>query len=360
MELFKQLRGEAEPSAKRRKKRSRKKNALLAHPAILPILAVWGAAMLGGIVAVLPAQVIDGFAQSLGLAVPTFTARFAFAFLAALIGAGIAYGVGVGLRARGGKRRRKSAFRASSKPKEIALINPAQDLGSDSLDAPLEIVEAEEASETSAPAEQEGPRQPTLGELAERNFEMEPVVTEEVEDGPSPVFTRKHFKAALIESCEGATCEAADTEEAQGKPREMELAEFAALENRNAVWVEEPGAEPAPKIPDAPASKLVEAPPSALDKLRATPPEDLSLVQMVERFAAALHERQERERAHPIAMGQPRDAALAEALKALTLFTEGGLDKAKSRSGPDGTDIGETERELRDALAKLQGLRGAA
>jgi hypothetical protein len=98
---------------------------------------------------------------------------------------------------------------------------------------------------------------------------------------------------------------------------------------------------------------------SALDRLRKVPPQDLSLVQMVERFAAALHEFQQRESAQPQAQGQNRDQALAEALRALTMFTEHGF-AANAPAKQSGDELQDTTRELRDALAKLQTLRGAA
>ena len=99
-------------------------------------------------------------------------------------------------------------------------------------------------------------------------------------------------------------------------------------------------------------------PESALEKLRQKPTAELSLVEMVERFAGALHQHQEAERARQDTNAPGRDVALAEALKALTLFTEGGFDKAGA--APATNQLGETERDLREALTKLQTLRGAA
>ena len=84
---------------------------------------------------------------------------------------------------------------------------------------------------------------------------------------------------------------------------------------------------------------------------------------MVERFAVALHDHQEAERANPTSQPSPqRDAALAEALKALTMFTESGIDADLAALGADKASAGlkDTTDELREALAKLQKLRGAA
>jgi len=98
-------------------------------------------------------------------------------------------------------------------------------------------------------------------------------------------------------------------------------------------------------------------------------PEELSLVEMVERFAGALHDHQQAERERQPQSAPVRDAALAEALKALTLFTQRGFDNAatpvQSAVQTDETEeelgaLGQTERDLREALVKLQSLRGAA
>jgi hypothetical protein len=148
-------------------------------------------------------------------------------------------------------------------------------------------------------------------------------------------------------------------------PRELDLAQFAKLPGRNGVWVE----EAAPQQTGARQQ-------TALEKLRQVPPQKLSLIQMVERFAAALHEHQQGGRAslaknashdpspHPSNGQAQRDAALAEALKALTLFTQGGFDQdGFDKGGPESqspNQVSDTTNELRVALAKLQNLRGAA
>jgi hypothetical protein len=85
--------------------------------------------------------------------------------------------------------------------------------------------------------------------------------------------------------------------------------------------------------------------PSAIERLRAVPPSELSLVQMVERFAAALHEHQSTPAGSTCLAA--RDAALAEALKALALLSRD--SEAQTQSEP-----------VRAALGRLQELRGAA
>ncbi|MCR9180739.1 MAG: hypothetical protein NXH71_11000, partial [Erythrobacteraceae bacterium] len=147
-------------------------------------------------------------------------------------------------------------------------------------------------------------------------------------------------------------------------PRELDLAQFAVMPGRNAVWVVDettpaaparPTPEPVPEplSPSAPSPVAIPAASrpaghSAIEHLRAVPPGELSLIQMVERFAAALHEHQAAAERRADHNGPAdRDAALAQALKALASFS------------PEGHGEPETA-PLRDALARLQELRGAA
>jgi hypothetical protein len=83
--------------------------------------------------------------------------------------------------------------------------------------------------------------------------------------------------------------------------------------------------------------------------LRAAPPEQLSLAEMVERFAGALHEHRETGPRRPMTPKDiaAREAALAEALRALAALS--GDDRPAPAREP-----------LADALTRLQGVRGAA
>jgi len=241
--------------------------SIFAHPAFVPMIAAWGAAVCGLSVFVLPD-----------------TSAF-LAIAAAILGGAFLYLAARALNARSAPV--SSDIGVAAEPDEAVLpINPAQDLGSDSLDAPIEDMFLFE------------PEHP----------EEEPVIAEE------PV--------------------EAEDEEPAVEPKE----EVAPPENTG------PAPKPLPK--------------SALEELRQTPTEELSLVQMVERFAAALHDYQKQEHARMAATGPGRDVALAEALKALDLFTERGFDKGGAATGT--ANLGETERELQAALTKLQNLRGAA
>ena len=445
---------EREP-AKRKKSRSKPSGALTAIAAqrfFVPAVCAWGAALLGLSIVVLPDAAINRITVLTSLGFLGSWAKFAYASVAALFGAGIAYFASGSMheRARASDESVSVVTAVNSRRSDrVDPINPATDLGSESLDAPIEDGEFEELREDCSASDAK--RQPTLGELSKRGYEMEaPEDVDGDDNGGDALFTRKHFQSALIETCEGEACEAAtceaagsfsdddgpvadeaeaesdsdmaqvtttakrddnpapigspaapsagaswsltqftppspqaapqpekaapnisaftqsgeaspvkvvpDPEPLPEKPQALDLGEFAELPSRNAVWVEEPSEEAVQTPERAPAPVRAPVPASALEKLRERNPEELSLVEMVERFAGALHEHQEAERASIAKSGPTRDAALAEALKALTLFTENGFDKGAPAADP--VQLGQTERELRDALVKLQGLRG--
>ena len=393
-----QLRKHLEQEPVKRRKSAAPKNrfsALAAHKAFVPIVTIWGAALFGLSMAVLPYSMIGRIGAASGGLIPGNLVGIVLPALAAMIGGALALIVSTGLRSaarsdRPGATDIYSAYNAS----RTRPIDPASELGSESLDAPIaeglyedaddaEVADADIADADtgeSAPAS----REPTLGELAKRGYEIED--PDEDKRDTDLAFTHTQYKDALIECCEGATCEAADTEtdtdanadtaeatksplvakprrsDSESKPRALDLGEFAELKGRNAVWVEEPVDQPAQVQPATVTAAVDEPagsePATALEKLRRKSTEELSLVEMVERFAGALHEHQQSERGRTAQGGPGRDVALAEALKALTLFTEGGFDTG-SRDAQIG-QLSQTERDLRDALAKLQTLRGAA
>ncbi len=411
-----------------------------AHTSFVPMVSAWGAALLGLSVVVLPGGTVSQIAAPIGLDVLGGSVKFVFAGVAALLGGGLAFVIANALHARARRSVKPVSIVSNVTSRRVRPINPAAELGSDSLDAPIDKMpfgSEEERTEDGEFEELSGEDfdalddtsepQPTLGELAQRGYDIEAPEEDAADQG----FTRSAFKMALIETCEGATCEAAPAEKPAAetapvpeqapelaakqplgrpassaastgnswsltqftpektpeapknpetaplaeKPRALDLAEFAELPGRNGVWVEEETPEaPAPQAatpqaatpkPRAVPDAINPAPVGALEKLRQTPTQDLSLVQMVERFAGALHDHQQAERSRLPKNGVGRDAALAEALKALTLFTERGFDQPNVSNVPasnhaNETELGQTERELRDALAKLQNLRGAA
>lgn len=140
-------------------------------------------------------------------------------------------------------------------------------------------------------------------------------------------------------------------------PVTLDLEEFGALETRDGVWVEGPqdaetpqetapveAAKPEVRAPENSQRRANPAVPTALAKLRATPVHDLNMLQMMERFAAALEERK-------------ATAAFAKALKYADC-------EPPAQMAPNQQEIkAAANREsdkLRNALDKLGELRGAA
>lgn len=276
---------------------------LPAHRLFAPLLGVWGAALGGLTTLVLPQPVLFSAAVALGLGALGGLAPFALAAIAALI-LGAAMLMLARLISRKTVRQADAPSLAAMAIRRVRTIDPVSDLGSNSLDEPV----------ASQP-------------FASHTPQAEPAPEAALHDLPPP--------------------------------RALDLGEFVALAGRNAVWVEEPapgGAEAATctSIPDAaPECDAAPAPlraesSAAIERLRAVPPSELSMVQMVERFAAAMHEHQ----ATALQNGQRadlagRDAALAEALKALATLSVG--------SGEDPHND-----PLRASISRLQELRGAA
>ncbi|MDC8753625.1 hypothetical protein OIK40_03110 [Erythrobacter sp. sf7] len=295
-------RGQKDKPGKRKHARKQRR-PLATHPLFAPVLGLWGAALGGLVVLVLPPATAFAAAVAIGLGVLGGMAQFVLAALAATV-------LGTALFVMGRKAGRNSPRPASDPSlammalRRVQTIDPASELGSASLDEPIETM---------------------------------PFAAREPE------------------------AEAAAPQVTPPPPRMLDLSEFAELPGRNAVWVEETDVAPAAvsepdHVPDplpesAPVAAAVAASPAnpgVIAQLRAVPPSELSLVQMVERFAAALHERQagpgpSGHRADPAA----REAVLAEALRALAALS-------------DADDSGAGSEPLRDALTRLQELRGAA
>ncbi|QUL37115.1 hypothetical protein [Erythrobacter sp. JK5] len=360
-------------------RRRRRRKPIAAHPAFVPVLAVWGAAAAGLIVLVLPRDTIANLPAAAAFAAFGPLAHYLFAAIAAAIGAACA--AVFAKRWRGNTPPAAAQARADDDDVQLLrAINPASELGSASLDAPIETEPGNSAATGEVDAD-------------EAIAEAWPGSTEE------PAFDHDDDTLELCEAyetdapCESAACEPdplsppADeieensTDEApvqlrrparrrRDRGRDLELVQ--ALTDHRArqmahssgqldlgVFAQVTANEPAVAGPAQPTA--------AAEKLRETPVEDLSLVQMVERLALALqqHRSAAQANAEP-APSTERDAALADALRALTRLTENSLctaqvepvgDPAES-TVPTGQDT--DERDLREALGKLQNLRGAA
>jgi hypothetical protein len=310
---------------------------LALHPLFGIVLGLWGAALGGLVTLVLPRDWVLVAAAKAGLAGIGANAPFVLAAIAALALGAVMFAIaGIFTRASNRADRRKNTpSLAAMAVRHVQTIDPANELGSRKLDDPVETIPF---------------------------------------SGLKPGFESGTPDTAGAEAGAGA-----EAEPAALPPLELDLEEFGALPGRNAVWVEDQGylgtrseraappmPEPltAPAVTDtppapahAPEPVLQAVPParprpsgpSAIERLRAVPPSELSLVQMVERFAAALHEHQSAPTGGNLHRGDQagREAALAEALKALAAFSP---DEGAAPQG----------EPLRAALARLQELRGAA
>lgn len=295
-----------------RKRRKRAPGLLVAHRVFAPMMGLWGAVLAGASVMVVPGPVFAGAIAGTMLADLGALAQPAIAGLAAVL-------LGTGLFVIAAAASRKASRRGETlSVAEFAVrrvIDPARDLGGQSLDDPLDTMPF------AKPAWQD-----VTETAAEPEFTAPPAL--EDESGPAPL--------------------------------SMDLAAFAELPGRNAVWVEENVAEaeseadadvsePLPEIDQPVASVTVANLPlpepgtAALARLRAVPTSELSLAEMVERFAGALHEHRTSPPARSLSAADlaAREAALAEALKALAALS--------------GEDASSSVREpLRAAIAQLQ------
>ena len=287
----------------------------MAHRVFAPVLGVWGVLLAAATVMVVPSALIQTAAAgtyiaSLGdLAQPVLAG-----FAGALLG-GVLFAVAALMSARA-RRRADAPSVAQRAVRNIRPIDPARDLGSRSLDDPIEAMP-----------------------FAKPAWQDEPVAEPEAQDPAAP------------------EPEAAPEFAAEPAPVAMDLAAFAELPGRNAVWIEDQvAAEPQPEmetpepVVSAPVStlRLPEPGTAALARLRAVPPSELSMAEMVERFAGALHEHRASPQTRSLSAADlaAREAALAEALKALAALS--------------GEDASNSVREpLRAALAQLQTPRRA-
>lgn len=298
--------------------RKNKKASLVANRAFAPLLGLWGLALGTLVVLVLPAPMVEATTRglmsgNLGLPVQPLVAGI----VGILLGSALFVLAATFSAAARRKFSKPSIVRRAVR--ELRPIDPVRDLGSRSLDEPIETMPFASPAWSDADLDVAAPEPPAT----------------------PPV-------------------------------RELDLSEFAELPGRNAVWVEEPASDtqtPAPVEAEMPRAepaaperqvaplRAVASPPdpgtAALTRLRSVPASELSLPQMVERFAGALHEHRTTppERSLSTADLAAREAALAEALKALAAITGPVRDVAASPNDGD---------RLHAALAQLQPKRGAA
>jgi hypothetical protein len=272
------------------------KLSLAAHRAFAPLLGLWGALLGAGVVLVLPTAMIVQLLHGTLIGTWASAAQPALAWIVGGLLGGLLFAVAA-YRHVGARRQGRGPSIAAMAARQVTPINPARDLGSLRLDDPVE-------------------RMP-FSTPAWRDADL---------DNAKPVAAA----AAPAPAPASATA-----------PVELDLAAFAELPGRNAVWVEDlpaapeaaPGAAPeaatAPQLDPvadmrARRNRAVAAPipapgSAALARLREVPANELSLAQMVERFAGALDEVRKTAPGRSLAPSDlaARDAALAEALKAL-------------------------------------------
>lgn len=383
------------------KRRYKRKRSIAAHPIFVPAIVVWGAALFGLAMFVLPASTVQSVASTVGLGSLGGWGRIILAVLVALLGAAVARIFARKWQAHRGVNSKVAKAGATD---DIDAIDPSQELGSESLDAPIaddfgEQDIAEEGRIEESDFEEDDVLELSLEELAENNEDAawidggEDVVEDDTADRltlgeeigeeaqapltaqPSPrakrgfPFSRRSKPGSASTGVKQVELVRAMKGHLARQTEKIDAATPGAMREDDAA----PICEVAPTAPIA--SSLNTPPPprptgSAVDRLREIPPHELSLVQMVERFAAALHDHQEAAHARAAA-GAPagREAELAEALKALAVFTQDRFtqDSLSANLGATAT-AGEAapdpeapaKPEIRDAMAKLQKLRGAA
>ncbi|MEL7198022.1 MAG: hypothetical protein AAGL10_06880 [Pseudomonadota bacterium] len=425
--------------------------AIASHPIFKPALMGWAALVIAVAIFVLPSDLIAQFAAMTGLSVLGDAARYVLALIGAVIGGGIGFGLAALIKSGQSaattcvetehETAPSDAFAQTEIDQEaVRPIDPASELGSESLDAPIENaqfeeiddqevadVEADPVGEQELTDEPEPPqgRRRNLAQLARDEAEASGLADENVasrvddaamvtepgeealgsfETGdesnvsapkvelPDPAEAQSALDALISSSAtplkdgiEDTVIETGEESELPDAPVSLDLDEFAALPGRNAVWVEEiaensgkdqeaaPSLEP---IEETRAEDAIEAPlalpkreiPSALAQLRATPIEELNMVQMIERLAAALEDRKEALASNPSRLSDPSGRqALADGLKALgAMADKARASDVESISDPgSATDTSQSEvedenRPLYDSPEPLADLRGAA
>lgn len=303
MAFGREHRAKARAMAQPRAGQARTRVPLRAHPAFAPLLGIWGAALGGVMMGVLPAAIFASLASTMPTELAPFPARLTFAAGAAVVLGLVSFALARALGARAA-----SPVAGSPQPTRVRPLDPVEDLDGESLDAPLPASLFSRTTDWL-------PDQPADAVLAEEAAAELAAARADVLPGPVPA-------PEVIEAVSAA-------------PRELDLAEFAVLPGRNAVWVEEPAAQ-------TPAAEPATAIPAALAKLRAVPPAELSLCQMVERFAAALQDYQAGQPDLPAAALAPPPAAptaattvtqrelmLGEALEALARVSRAELARRR-------------------------------
>jgi len=299
--------------------------ALVRHPVFAPLIAAWFAILLGAAILVQPASSIARITAAVELTAFGDFARIGLALIAALLGGTLGW---FGAKALQPRRRFEDEEIEDEAHTRVRPIVASEDLGINSFDDPVDQNAWKDWSEEDIDEEE------LEGVNAFADFEdIDDDAWVEAEDA------EPNADSDLLELTDIA-------EEHDIVPELPEEPEDAVAESES----DDVAAESNLPV----FARRIQAG-SAIEKLRELPTEQLSLVQMVERFAAALHEHQEQ---HGKNAPPQEDAALAEGLRALALLS--GENPMSSASEPTGEDAPQTHAELRDALDKLRELSGVA
>lgn len=326
--------------------------SLVAHRAFAPLVGLWGAALGGSAVMVMPASLIEAATKGTPIAGSDWPVQAIMACGTALATGIITFALAA-VKSTGARRNPDRDSLGDADAPRVRPIDPARDLGTNSLDDPLDAMPfATPAWRDADEADVEPESLPLPRFMSPASDEPDPL--------PQPAFGADALTASRD----------ADA------PRELDLAEFAALPGRNAVWVEEPAVAapaaalaaevPAPRSApqaleharsDAGRRRARPAPPprpgtAALARLREMPTSELSIAEMVERFAGALREHRATAPVRMLSAAEfaAREAALADALRALAALSGADVEPVAAS----------TDEPLRSALSQLQPRRGVA
>lgn len=257
---------------------STRKAPLSRHPAFMPLIAAWLAALLGGSMAVLPAGMINAGLAQAPFALPAFAAsQIAIAGLAAILGAGLGWAAARAVYAvQHRPEKSASAIEHAVSDTEESEVVEAKQI------EPLRIFQLEECAQPVV--EQEV----VEAEVIEAEvFEDHVTVQEQVADDIAPV--PQPYDDAPFYADVGLS-------ELLGAPRveDAEQNETAILSGMatGQIAVMEPEQETKPETTPPPVSTQPQAKlpqhGKAVNLLRAHDTQKLAMPQLIERFAVAL------------------------------------------------------------------------
>ena len=345
--------------------REGKTSTLVANRVFAPVLGLWGALLGGLVIMVLPPVMITAATKGTLIATLDLPTQATIAGVIA-VGVGAILFVIAAAKSCEARGRRTPSNIVGAVSRRVRPIDPARDLGTKSLDDPIETMPFATPAWRDADVSEPAPApKPAPAPTPAAAPAPEPIV----QIVPEPQVQPEPVAAPVVSE--------------HAVPLALDLAQFAELPGRNAVWVEEPlelseavAPAPAPAPVVAPvvvpvasfaperAATIAElrrvAPPppapgtAALARLRALPTSELSLVEMVERFAGALHEHRAVTPSHALTDEEiaARGTALSEALKALAALSGDFANRAPAED--------RVHEPLRAALSQLQPQRGAA